>query len=568
MPIRKVFIPALVAALVVVLGIYGGHRGRADAASATLDPQQVAAIDAIGRTSIASHSTPGVTIAVVRDGRIVYNKGFGYRDVANKLRPDATTRYPIGSNTKQFTAAAILLLRNEGKLDIDKPLATYLPQIPHAREVTLRQLLTMTGGYAEFTELGDFNELVKRPATAAEVVNTVVNRPLSFTPGSHWSYSNTGYMLLQMVIERISRTSYASFLQQHIFRPLGMHATYVRGSHDATANEAIEYTSFVLGPWERTERWDYTWFTGAGAIVSDVGDLEKWNVGLDSGKLISAQSFEQMTTPGSVAGKPDPDGYGFGIRTARMPNGHRVFWHGGNTSGTSTQDARFPDDHLDIIVLANSGFYKFDAAVEAIYGLLVPQPTGEKPSTAPAPALPRANPAVVKAARLWLDDAIAGRIDDAGLRADFRKELTPPHRAALQALAKDGPRTYTLLAMDRRTPTTLYGFRLETPSRTLVYLYKADDAGTVASVVIIPWLAFPKESAPRPAPPINPEISLYWMMMRIDEKSNVIACRKNASCPIIPGTLKPRTVAMGSGPSNTPGTFISAKSPNESFGIV
>jgi CubicO group peptidase (beta-lactamase class C family) len=499
----------LVRILVLFVSLAGTGVAYSDTPQrAALEAGQVAAIDAVGRTSITAHAAPGLTIAVARDGQIVYNKGFGYRDVARQLSPDATTRYPIGSNTKQFTAAAILLLRDEGKLILDKPLAMYLPQIPHGREVTIRQLLTMTGGYAEYTELGEFNELVKRPATAARVVGTVVHRPLAFTPGSRYSYSNTGYMLLQMVIERISGTTYANFLRQRIFRPLGMHATYVRASHDSASNVAVEYTSFALGPWERAERWDYTWVSGAGGIVSDVTDLEKWNAGLDGHKLLSAHSFDQMTKPGTVDGKPNPSGYGFGITTARMPNGHRIIWHGGNTSGASTQDARFPDDHLAIIVLANSGFYNTNGAVEAIYGILVPQPSAEKPSGAKPPALSGADPAMIKAATSWLDGAIAGRIDDAGVRADFRKQLTPPHRAALHALAKNGSRTYTLLGIDRRAPTTVYQFRLETPARTLLYAYMRDDAGSVASVVIIPWLVFPKESEPTPAPPLSPEVSV------------------------------------------------------------
>jgi len=482
----------------------------AASAATELDARQVAAIDSIARTSLSLHATPGLIIAVIRDGQIVYNKGFGYRDVARKLAPTDDTRCPIGSNTKQFTAASILLLRDRGKVNIDKPLSTYLPQIPHAGGVTIRQLLSMTGGYAEFSEIANFGEMVKHPTTAAHVVSTVVGRPLDFKPGSRYSYSNTGYMLLQMVIEHVSGVPYGRFLQEHIFAPLGMHATYLRGATDTTANVAAEYTSFALGPWELFDEWNYTWIGGAGGIISDVADLAKWNAGFDSGKLISAESFKDMTTAGTVDGKPNPAGYGFGLTVAHMPNGHRVFWHGGNTQGTATQDARFPDDHLGIIVLANTGVYDYNTVVRAIYDLMVPEKavattSGESPPPAPQNT---ADPERLKEATSWLNDAIAGRIDDGGLRTDFRKLMTPAHRASLKALAKFGSRTYEFIGSDRRLPTTSYIFKVTAPERTFVYLYSRDDGGTVSNVLIFPFLAFPNlvEPVPEPAPPAAPEL--------------------------------------------------------------
>ncbi len=475
---------AAAAALLCLLG----------AAPLSLTPKQLAAIDAIGNRSVAGRATPGLTIAILHGGSVVYAKGFGYMNVEDAVRARGDTSYPIGSNTKQFTAAAILMLQDEGKLSVDDRLSKYLPEIPHANQVTLRNLLTHSGGYAEYTEIGTFDEIGNRPTTLAAMVNTVDHRPLAFTPGTSREYSNTGYNLLTMVIERVSGMSYGDFLERRIFRPLGMTATFVRTWDDTRPNVATEYDSFALGPWEHAPHLDYTWFGGAGWIVSNAGDLAKWNAALSGGKLLSKRSLTEMMTPHRI-GKDDPfPDYGFGIMVSRLPNGHLMVSHGGNTEGAATQDARFPDDHFGIVVLANSGTFSYNTAVSALYGVLIPsaavKPSPHPGSTPGKRARPQANPALVAAAQRWLEDAIAGHIDMAQLRPDFRAHMIPPHRADLQALAALGKRTYTLISTDRRPPTTAYLFTVKTPKKTLLYAYSRDDDGLVAGAAVIATVTY------------------------------------------------------------------------------
>ncbi|HLI97812.1 MAG TPA: serine hydrolase domain-containing protein, partial [Candidatus Baltobacteraceae bacterium] len=460
---------AAAAALLCLLG----------AAPLTLTPNQIAAINAIGNRSVAGRAAPGLTIAILSRGSVVYAKGFGYMNVEDSVPARGDTSYPIGSNTKQFTAAAILMLQDEGKLNVDDRLAKYLPEIPHASQVTLRNLLTHPAGYAEYTEIGSFDELGNRPATLAEIVNTVDHRPLAFTPGTTREYSNTGYDLLAMVIERVSGMSYGDFLEQRIFKPLGMTATFVRSWDDTRPNVATEYESYALGPWEHAEHLDYTWFGGAGSIVSNGHDLAKWNAALAGGKLLSKHSLTEMMTPHSI-GKNDPfPDYGFGIEVSRLPNGHMMVSHGGNTYGAATQDARFPDDHLGIVVLANSGAFSYNSTVSALYRVLVPsaavKPSAHPASTPGKAAKPQASPAMIAAAESWLNDAVAGNVDISKLRPDFRAHMIPSHRAALQALSALGKRSYTLITTDRRPPTTAYLFMVKTPKKTLIYAYSRDD---------------------------------------------------------------------------------------------
>jgi CubicO group peptidase (beta-lactamase class C family) len=468
-----------------------------------LSPAETAAVDAIGAASVAGRGAPGLTIEIERGGAVVYAKGFGYANVEDAVAATPETRYPIGSNTKQFTATAILLLQDEGKLSIDDPLAKYLPQIPHARSVTIRDLLTHAGGYAEFTAAADFDELGNRPATPAEVVGTVVAKPLAFKPGTKREYSNTGFELLLMVIERVSGMSYRDFLARKIFGPLGMTGTYVRDSDDTMPLVATEYATYALGPWEHALHIDYTWLGGAGAIVSDASDLFKWNAALDGGKLLSKTSLHEMMTPAKIAGPSFAD-YGFGIETPTLPNGRRAILHGGNTTGAATQDARFPDDDLEIVVLANSGTYDYTGAVNALYAVLAKPSPAASPAPSPAasasPAAatpkPKAPPAGVVRAERWLDDAIAGKIAFSRLRPVMRANLSHEHLAALRALAALGPRTYTLAGIDRRPPATGYEFLLDTPKAHLIYLFLVDDDGLVAQVAVIERTAF--------APPAGP----------------------------------------------------------------
>ncbi len=507
---KRMFAPAfalaLVAALTCAPAVAPSAQAQSVATSGGLTDTQRIAIDTIGRRSIEQQGTPSVEIAVLRDGAIVYQRGFGLRNIEDAVPPDAPTRYPIGSNTKQFTAASILMLQDAGKLRVDDPLAKYLPEIPHARRVTLRNLLTHTGGYAEFTEIGQFDELGARPATPAQIVGSVVSRPLGFTPGTKRQYSNTGYILLQMVIERLSGMPYAEFVQRRIFTPLGMTSSFVRTYDDTKPDVATEYSDFALGPWEHAEHLDYTWFGGAGAIVTNAEDLAKWDAALDGGKLLSPHSLNEMMTAVKID-ENFPD-YGFGIMNTRLPNGHRMISHGGNTFGAATQDARFPDDHLVIIVLANSGTYDYNAAVSAIYATLVPAgPKHANPAKAKAPKPPTgAEAAQVRAAKAWLEAAVAGHVDMAALRPDFRARMSPVHLAALRALRRFGPRTYTFISSERRAPSTSYLFQIATPNRHFLYVYGRDDDGSVGGAGLIPVIDFtpPKGTATPPLPSPSP----------------------------------------------------------------
>jgi hypothetical protein len=295
---------------------------------------------------------------------------------------------------------------------------------------------------------------------------------------------------------------YAEFIRTKIFQAAGMTSSWVRTYDDTRPDTATEYDTIALGPWEHALHIDYTWFGGPGSILSNVEDLAKWNAALAGGKLISASSYREMTTPHRIdANFPD---YGFGIMSTKLPNGHRMIFHGGNTTGAATQDARFPDDDLQIIVLSNSGAFSYDSAVQAIYATLVPQTAPKakphKAAKAAAPTVAGSTPARTKAAIAWLESAIAGKVDLSKLRPDVRARMGPGHLAGYRALARLGARKYTLAMVDRRAPSTGYEFLLTTPKASMVYVYAIEDSGLISGVGVYEEPVYQTQAAVKPSP--------------------------------------------------------------------
>jgi D-alanyl-D-alanine carboxypeptidase len=497
-------------------------------AAGGLTAEQTAAIDTIAATVIERKATPSVAIGVAKNGRLVFAKAYGYRNLDDRVPADADTLYGIGSNTKQFTAAAIMMLRDQGKLDVDAPVSRYLPGIPHGDEVKVRNLLTHTGGYAEYTELPDIDLLGARPATNEEIIDSVAARPLGFEPGTKWQYSNTGYVILSRIVERLSGMSYGDFLRTNIFAPLGMTRTRIGDETVVETDRATGYTRFAMGEQEHEEHLDYSWFSGAGAIESTLADLEKWDNAIDRGTLLSASSREMMHTSFKLADGTDTH-YGFGLFLQSIPGGKHVVLHGGDTTGFGTQNARFVEDGIDVIVLTNQEPPSYNPILNAVYGAVVqaprpvptstPAPSGPAPAAAnPAPAqpgvpaampsagpsasptpIPYSNPQTDAIARQWLEDAVAGKIDLSKLRASSRATLRiPRYQAALRDLARFGPRTYRLVNVDRRAPVSSYQYLMITPTRTLIYIFGIDDDGLLDGGTVFD----PNPLAPdRPAAP-------------------------------------------------------------------
>jgi CubicO group peptidase (beta-lactamase class C family) len=340
-------------------------------------------VDDVLRREMEAQHIPGATLVVVRNGKAVDTRAYGKVDLERGVKARPEHLFEIGSITKQFTATGILMLRDAGKLSLDDAVSKYLPDLPEAwRPVTLYQLLTHTSGVPNITEQPAFRW--DRDYTFAEGVALLADKPLDFAPGSQWKYSNTGYILLGKVIEAASGQSYAGFIRDRIFKPLGMDASRMADPREIVPDRALGYA------WDGGTLWNapllHAIAGGAGAILSNLRDLAKWDAALDSERLLKKETLEQMWTPAHLTGGGTAN-YGFGWAIGTR-NGHRVVDHAGGTPGFSTMIRRYRDDHLSIILLTNRGAVDTGRLVDAIAGILDPalKPAEEKPGKDPDPA--------------------------------------------------------------------------------------------------------------------------------------------------------------------------------------
>jgi CubicO group peptidase (beta-lactamase class C family) len=299
---------------------------------------------------MGKHHIPGLSLAVCREGKVVKARGFGLGNVELNVPATEESVFEIGSVTKQFTAAAVLMLAEEGKIGLDDRIGHFLESAPVAwSNMTVRHLLTHTSGLKNYTGLPGFE--VNKHLNADAFVKAVAAHPLNFQPGEAWAYCNSGYSLLGFIIEKVSGKSYWQFLDERIFKPVGMTVTRSRDSRAVIPRRVAGYET-ENGKWINRDS-DLTDVFSAGAIVSSVLDLAKWDAALDADKLLKGTSRAAMWTPVRLnSGQLHPYGFGWAIDEFR---GHKNIGHGGSTSGFSASLQRFPDDRLTVIVLCNSG---------------------------------------------------------------------------------------------------------------------------------------------------------------------------------------------------------------------
>jgi CubicO group peptidase (beta-lactamase class C family) len=309
-------------------------------------------IDADVHAVLLHTDTPGAAIAVFKDGRLVYRQAYGLRNREGHLPASVDTWFEIGSITKQFTAAAILQLQEAGKLSIDAKLATYLPDAPHANEVTLRQLLSHTSGLPEYLDGPDIEQVATRPATFDQLVARIKDKPLDFAPGSRWSYSNTGYLMLGRVIEVVSHEPYRQYVRTHLLDPAGMTDTFTVADEGRHPTMAVGYRH-AQGKLERAPTIHDTFGGAAGNLVSTLDDLERWNRALMGGKIVSPADYALMATSVMTTEKGSAE-YGLGLFVDSVEGQPRV-GHTGGSFGFTTANEYFPKQGVRIIAFTNNG---------------------------------------------------------------------------------------------------------------------------------------------------------------------------------------------------------------------
>jgi CubicO group peptidase (beta-lactamase class C family) len=414
----------------------------------------------------------GAAVGVARNGRIVYVKAFGFRNVAARQKVDAQTAFEIGSVTKQFTAAAILQLAEAGRLSLDDTLAKYVPSFPHADELTLRRLLNQVSGLPDYTHSKDFVTKVSSATDGSlEKVAHLVAGPLDFAPGTRWEYSNTNYYVLGQVVALVSGQSYEEYVRRHLFGAAGM-------KHSAFIDDESKLGDVATGYWEGDDGKGRrravaplraSWAGGAGSIVSTVSDLVAWDTALANGKIVSRADYVLMSSPATLKnGRKTSYGMGLGLGALY---GHRRVWHNGGTNGSLTMDATYPDDRLDIVVFENDLGGDPEQMESAVLGAMFPAivASARKPADGE-------DAAARKRALAIIDGTIHGTTPERDYSPQFRKIATPEMQKQIaQEFAPLGAPTAVIYRGKGDTAdATRYTYRVEFGARAVIFFIAID----------------------------------------------------------------------------------------------
>ncbi len=447
-------------------------------------PAQADRIDRYIEAQLKRQNIPGVAVAVVRNGEVTKAKGYGLADVELNVPVTSQSVFQWASISKQFTATAIMLLAQEGRLKLDDPIRVHYTNSPPAwNPVTIRHLLTHTSGIKGYTELPNFFATVRKDYTSDEIIGLVKDLPLDFAPGEKWAYSNTGYYLLGLVVEKVSGQPFGDFVADRIFKPAAMDTARLNHQFELIPHRATGYASRSNG-WLRSEFVSPTQPFSAGALLGSVLDLARWDRALDTDRILPLPVRQEMWTPVKLnSGETFP--YGYGWQTGEV-RGHRYVGHGGGIHGFTSFILRLIDDKLTVIVLANTDAAPQDIAIGVagrhIQGLTL---SSIKPQ-------PDQDPQLSERLRQCLIDLVATK-DSALLTPAFRRNFARSQRrhAALKAdletlksfkfVTEDKPASGQRGA-DGETVHRLRSYKLVTAAEPRFYTFALTEANQVASV--------------------------------------------------------------------------------------
>lgn len=398
----------------------------------TFTVEEQGRIDTIVRDALTATGVPSASVAVVRGGRIVFARAYGTQSPTMPVAsPDA--RYQIASVSKQFTAAAILLLRDRHLLSLDDSVSRYVPGITGGDRITIRQLLSHTSGLQDYWPQDYSFAAMATPVTPQQIVDRWAKRPLDFAPGTQWQYSNTGYVVAGMIVERVARQPLLTFLQQNFFRPLGMHPV----DQDLAVGPGFPagYRRNALGPVRVETPAARGWLFAAGELAMSASDLARWDIARINRALLPARDWQEQETAVRL-NNGSATNYGLGVQLDTL-GGHHAVVHGGEAVGFLSTNIVFPEDREAVVVLVNAWFGNaHDRIANQIVDLLHPQAGA-------------GDAAALAAARRVYDQLRTGALDRALLTADanyyFTDEVQRDYRESLgtlgdpQSFAAAGP---------------------------------------------------------------------------------------------------------------------------------
>ncbi len=431
-------------------------------AQASLAPDLRTNIDNLAQQVLAKTGVPSVSLAVVQNGHVVYLHAYGVARLAPRVAARPEMRYSIGSISKQFTATAILMLAEEGKLSLDDPVARFLPDLTRANEVTIRQLLSHTSGYQDYWPQDYVPPFMLQPITAEKILNLWANKPLDFDPGTKWQYSNTNYVIAGVIAEKASGTPLLDFLQERIFTPLKMASVANIDQNKLGDTDPTGYMRYALGPLRPAPKEGRGWLFAAGELAMPVGDLAKWDIGMMDEALLKPGSYKQMETEVRLK-NGDGTKYGLGLDVT-MQGSHRVLEHSGEVSGFTSDNIVYPDDKVAVAVLTNQDAASAAAQIARKIAPLLLRDAGGL--------------AKLKQVRAIFDGLQQGKIDRSLFTADanayFSEQALKDFASSLTQLGT--PQEFVQTNEEGRGGMTLLTYRVKYPSRTLdIWIYQMPD---------------------------------------------------------------------------------------------
>ncbi len=320
-------------------------------AQSPLSPDLQQKIDAIAADALTKTGVPSASVAVVQSGKIVYLHAYGDAHLDPRTPATPSMRYSIGSISKQFTAASILLLQEQGKLSLDDKVSKFLPDLTRANEVTIRQLLSHTSGYQDYWPQDYVMPNMLQPTTAQHILDLWARKPLDFDPGTKWQYSNTNFVIAGLIVEKVSGMPLITFLQQKVFQPLAMSSVLNTDQDRLGDTDPTGYLRYALGPPRPAPKEGKGWLFAAGELAMTAEDLAKWDISIIDEKLLQPASYHDFETDALLKNGLGTN-YGLGVGISGQ-GGHRSLSHGGEVSGFTSENIVYPDERVAVVVLTN-----------------------------------------------------------------------------------------------------------------------------------------------------------------------------------------------------------------------
>lgn len=347
----------IILSIILCLFYFGVGWHQCFPAAVTSEAEMVKAIDEYLSKSFTTNS-PGVAVLAVKDGKVLLRKGYGMANLELGVAIKPEMLFRIGSITKQFTAAGIMMLVEEGKIALDDEITKFLPDYPtQGARITVHHLLNHTSGIKSYTDMPEWITLLRKDLSVSEIIAIFKDQPMTFKPGERFLYNNSGYILLGAIIEKVSGKSYEAFINERIFKPLGMTHSYYDNSTTIIPNRVAGYGLFSSG-FKNADYISMTQPYAAGSLLSSVDDLYTWNTALLAGKVVSQKSLQLMLTQTKLADGKTED-YGYGLMWSDL-FGEKAISHGGGIHGFATQSVRVQDKNVFVVVFSNCAGQKPD----------------------------------------------------------------------------------------------------------------------------------------------------------------------------------------------------------------